>query len=371
MSTNENQTNIELIEADSFISTAFVNKILLQNITTKILNKNAFRGLSNCYLLDLSNSFIETIETHTFYRTHNINYLNLSNCGIRSIDDSAFQGISHINNINLEGNYISNITELAYLNLILDYMNYNNNTKSSLTTTVKYENNKISNELPEETNSIGLLYNNVKKNEKFLNFERNPIKCDCSVKWLIANRAYLEYILLPEFCSGPSGYDCLPIGELKVNNLAACDSRNTQINDTPPCKNLKTKLNEKNDSNEDETLGTDKEDENIDDDESSETIEVINSTFTPIMDKTIITSSARINIKYEETTVTTKKPTVIASTARTLNSLPLNTKPRHHANVSKIRVTTQKNNAYRFALSHENVFICGLFTLFNLFYFIV
>ena len=56
LSLNQNVTPIEIIEGDSFISTAFVDQIFLQGIPAKNLSKHAFRGLSYCKNLYLSNT---------------------------------------------------------------------------------------------------------------------------------------------------------------------------------------------------------------------------------------------------------------------------------------------------------------------------
>ena len=233
ISTSKNQTKIETIEPDSFISTAFVENILLQNIATKALHTNTFRGLSHCNFLDLSNSFIESIENFTFYGTKNINYLNLSNCGIRSINNDSFKETYRLKNINLEGNYLSNVSEEVYFDLILDFIN---NTAEK---TVDLE--KISN----------------KRNEVLLNFDRNPIKCDCNLKWLFKNKTFFNYIKLPRVCSGPKGYDCLTISELNINNLATCS--NESMSQNLPCEEREylNKINNHNDESYDESLNDD------------------------------------------------------------------------------------------------------------------
>ena len=123
ISKDENETKIEEIEADSFISTAFVENIYLQKIATKNLHTHSFRGLSNCNLLDLSNSYIESIENNVFFGARNIENINLSNCRIKNINNDSFKEMHRIKNINLEGNYLININENAYLHLMLNFLN--------------------------------------------------------------------------------------------------------------------------------------------------------------------------------------------------------------------------------------------------------
>jgi hypothetical protein len=281
ISTNKNQTKIETIEADSFISTAFVETILLQSISTKTLKTHAFRGLSHCSLLDLSNSFIESIEEHTFYRIKNISYLNLSNCGIKKINEAAFKNIHQIKNINLEGNYLSDINKETYLSLILDY-----------------------------TNST---FSETK--EKFLNFERNPIKCDCNLKWLLENKSFLGNIKLPGICSGPKGYDCLTMNELSVDNLATCS--NTTVFKTLPCDNLEFKMPQNK-------INDDSYDDSMDDE---------------IYDE--LNNSTLVQVQNQSTSTT--KTTTTTTTAKKFQTYFL-THPKPKTFVNKNKLVSPKNN---------------------------
>jgi hypothetical protein len=169
---------IESIEADSFISTAFVENIYLQGISAKTLHTNSFRGLSNCKILDLSSSYVEQIEANAFYRTTNIDLLNLSYTRIRHLNDYAFSGMQNIKYIDLRRNYIQRVNQTAFAQLLV------------------------------------VDDSSLKKAEKIY-FENNPIQCDCSLNWILTDHAVLSAVSLPEICAGPRGFDCLSVNEFK------------------------------------------------------------------------------------------------------------------------------------------------------------
>lgn len=207
ISTIDSKTPIKIIEADSFISTAFVENIFLQAIPCRVLYKNSFRGLSNTRLVDFSYSHIEEIQANAFYHAINIDTLNLSHCKIKTsmFNSHAFRGMHAIKEIDLRGNYISSLNEAMLSQILADFSN-----QSTL--------------------------------NKKIYFDRNPIKCDCNLSWILNNTNYLKYISLPEICAGPPGYDCLRISELVVHNLPCFNLTPDQT----PCTSLFIKYNKQN-----------------------------------------------------------------------------------------------------------------------------
>jgi hypothetical protein len=229
-----------MIEGDSFISTAFVEQIFLEGIPTKTLTTNAFRGLSYCKTLHLSNTHIEEIEANVFFRANHIDKLNLQNSRIRSLNKDAFSGMYIVDIIDLRGNYISKLARNTFEPLIQSNINL---TKENVIN---------------PTSSIRV----IEKNDKYLVakilFEQNPIQCDCSLDWIIRNKLYSNFIGLPEICAGPKGYDCLRISELTMENLACI--YNVSVVKPPSCIEMKFP-NENKQSN----LNIPDSEENIDD----------------------------------------------------------------------------------------------------------
>jgi len=222
LSLNQNVTPIEIIEGDSFISTAFVDQIFLQGIPAKNLSKHAFRGLSYCKNLYLSNTHIEEIEANSFFGANHINNVDLKNSRIKVFSRNAFTGMYNIDTIDLRSNYISKLDQNTFEPLIAFNINM-----SQLN-------------IINATSSITL----IEKNDKYLVgkilFQQNPIQCDCSLDWIIKNKVYNKYVGLPEICAGPKGYDCLRISELKYEMLATCSTLNNKANKMmPPCDEIK------------------------------------------------------------------------------------------------------------------------------------
>ena len=264
---------------------------------------NAFRGLSHCNLLDLSNSLIETIENFTFFAVKNINYLNLSNCRIRYISNDSFKEMHRIKKINLEGNYLININENTYLELIMNFLN---------------------------SSAI----NENKNNQIFINFDRNPIKCDCDLIWLLNNKTFLNYVKLPEICSGPKGYDCLKISKffsiMNNQNLSAC-SVNTSSVQKLPCD--ESQIINKNADNEDEG------EENITNNEETSTSTAVATSK--------MTTKAAIHITSKSSTVQQKTTTT----------------PTINLNKNKLVSTKSSNNRNRISLHMLVTILSSLFIL--------
>ena len=221
LSIRQNVSPIEHIEGDSFISTAFVDHIFLEGIPARVLHTNAFRGLSYCKNLHLSNTYIEHIEANAFYRANNINLLNLKYSRIKGVHEGAFRGIFNIELIDLRGNYLSTIDESSFGSLI----NYGlNEDKPS----------KIIND------SIVIIESEKDKYVvKKITFDQNPIQCDCNLMWILAKKSYSKFVSLPEICAGPKGYDCLRLTDLNVPSLKCNEKNKTQSLAKAPCDDLK------------------------------------------------------------------------------------------------------------------------------------
>jgi len=204
ISTSANSTPIVHIEPDSFISTAFVERIFLQGISARVLHRNSFRGLLNCKILDLSNSNIDEVQAHAFYHTRNVDYLNMRNCQIRSLHPNAFSGMQSVRKIDLRENYISKLSENIFKEILNDY-------------------------------DVNETMHSKAEDSKFFLFDQNPIDCDCSLRWVIESARYSKLISLPEICAGPRGYDCLRISDLRIDNLSC---QNTHGFLSFPCENL-------------------------------------------------------------------------------------------------------------------------------------
>ena len=223
ISLNQHVAPIEVIEGDSFISTAFVDQIFLDGIPAKYLNTNAFRGLSFCKALHLTNTFIEEIHANAFYRANHIEMLNLKNSRIKVLNKDAFSGMFSIDTIDLSGNYISKLSKSTFEQLIaIEPQKPNIINKSSIT-------------VIDQTDTQRYLV-------KRLLLEQNPIQCDCNMAWLLTNKAYTDHISLPEICAGPKGYDCLRVSDLTVEKLA-CSKRNDGGKEEFPCEDLEFDYN--------------------------------------------------------------------------------------------------------------------------------
>lgn len=220
LSLSQNITPIEIIEGDAFISTAFVDQIFLEGIPSKSLPTNAFRGLSYCKSLHLSNTYIEDIESNAFFRANHINRVNLQNSRIRNLNLDAFRGMYNIETIDLRGNYISKLPNTTFEPLISNNINF------------------IKENIINATSSITI----IEKNDKYLVgkllFEQNPIQCDCNLDWIIRNKQYNNFIGLPEICAGPKGYDCLRISELKIETLSCSAKTSIKKPTVLPCQDI-------------------------------------------------------------------------------------------------------------------------------------
>lgn len=221
LSLKQSISPIEYIEGDSFISTAFVDQIFLEGIPARVLSTNAFRGLSHCKNLYLSNTFIEEIEANAFYRANNIQLLNLINSRIKNINSETFRGIFNVEKIDLRGNYLTKVNKQAFETLVT--FNQNNQHTSIINESIIHIDNE--------------------KNNKFIvkkiSFEQNPIQCDCNLAWILENKFYSNSITLPEICAGPKGYDCLRINDLTIDQLPCpSNSSSNQQKAKVPCDDL-------------------------------------------------------------------------------------------------------------------------------------
>ena len=212
-----NVSPIESIEDDSFISTAFVDQIFLEGIPARVLQTNAFRGLSYCKNLHLSNTFLEQIEANAFYRANNIEVLNLKNSRLKSLHNDALRGIFSVDLIDLSGNYLSTINETTFGSLV----NFNLGEQQPRS--------KVINDSILVIDSEKSHKYNVRK----ITFDQNPIQCDCKLLWIISKKSYANYITLPQICAGPKGYDCIFFANLSVENLQCSANRSGSVPKTP------------------------------------------------------------------------------------------------------------------------------------------
>lgn len=246
ISLNQNVAPIKKIEGDAFISLAFVDQIFLDGIPSQSLATNTFRGLSYCKTIHLSNTYIEHIGANAFFRANHIENLNLINSRIRSLHKDAFSSMFKIGTIDLSGNYITKLDKGTFEQLIhledvnsLDGPNLIN--KSSIL-------------LINERNR------NQEKSVKKILLEQNPIQCDCQMMWLLKNKAYTNYISLPEICAGPRGFDCLRVSDLTVEKLSCAE-----FNKNPargPCQDLEFSYNQSQSQIVNEIFSIQKEDGN-------------------------------------------------------------------------------------------------------------
>lgn len=129
------------------------------------------------------------------------------NSRVRNVSREAFRDIFNIDVIDLRGNYLTSVAEHTFGNLLaaaaaaaLRESSANPNLTAS--TVVFIDTSRSSRFV-------------VKK----ILFEQNPIQCDCSLVWILANPAYRSAVSLPELCAGPKGYDCLRIKDIgEINN---------------------------------------------------------------------------------------------------------------------------------------------------------
>ena len=212
LSISSNPTPIEVIEGDAFITTAFVDQIILEAIPLRKLQTNAFRGLSYCRNLVLSNSGITEIEENAFLGANHIEKLDFSKSGLKHIHRNAFNGLNKIETVDLTGNYISKINRAAFEIV-----------------------------LASNQSSISLAQN---KNTKRLKLEQNPINCDCDLVWILNETKYLNQISLPQICAGPKGFDCLRLNELSIENLACASNSNKRID--LPCSDAEFDIGKAN-----------------------------------------------------------------------------------------------------------------------------
>jgi hypothetical protein len=202
-----------------------VDQIFLEGIPAKLIHRNAFRGLSFCKNLYLTNSHIQEIEENAFHRTNNINKLNLMNSKLKTIHNNAFNGAFNIHTIDLRGNYLTSINKTTFGELIMPNLDYLNEMNQRF----KLENDSI------------ILLDNINPSEKYVKkilFDQNPIQCDCSLGWLLNKKMYSESITFPEICAGPKGYDCLRISDITIDSLPCNDNNELKPTNKVPCEDL-------------------------------------------------------------------------------------------------------------------------------------
>lgn len=236
LSLKEHRSPIEIIEEDSFITTAFVDEIHLEGIPARHLGQHAFRGLSHCKSLLLTHTHIEHIHSGAFIHANHIKRLSLMNSRVRNVSREAFRDIFNIDVIDLRGNYLTNVGEHTFGNLLAAAA------AAAAAATAA---------LPESSGQPpAIVYYDGSRQNRFvvkkILFEQNPIQCDCSLVWILANPAYRSAVSLPELCAGPKGYDCLRIkdidsGELICPNLTLKSSTNNNKNNLVnaiPCDDI-------------------------------------------------------------------------------------------------------------------------------------
>lgn len=130
------------------------------------------------------------------------------NSRVRNVSREAFRDIFNIDVIDLRGNYLTNVAEHTFGNLLA--------AAAAAALPESSSNQKM-------TTSAVMFFDASRLNRfvvKKILFEQNPIQCDCSLVWILANPAYRSAVSLPELCAGPKGYDCLRIKDIgKINNF--------------------------------------------------------------------------------------------------------------------------------------------------------
>lgn len=195
----------------------------MEGIPAKVIHRNAFRGLSFCKNLHLTNTHLQEIEENAFHRTNNIQKLSFMNSRLKNIHNNAFNGAFNIETIDLRGNYLTSINKTTFGDLIMPNLEYLNEQNQQF----KLENESI------------ILLDNVNPSERYVKkilFEQNPIQCDCNLKWLLNKKIYSDSITFPEICAGPKGYDCLRLSDLDVDTLPCNDKNQKEIK--VPCQDL-------------------------------------------------------------------------------------------------------------------------------------
>ncbi len=190
-----------------------------------MIHRNAFRGLSFCKNLYLTNTHIQEIEENAFHRTNNINKLSLMNSRLKTIHNNAFNGAFNIHTIDLRGNYLTSINKTTFGELIMPNLDYLNEMNQRF----RLENDSI------------ILLDNINPSEKYVKkilFDQNPIQCDCSLGWLLNKKMYSESITFPEICAGPKGYDCLRISDLTIDSLPCNENNQLKATGKVPCEDL-------------------------------------------------------------------------------------------------------------------------------------
>ena len=223
LSHHVNATPISVIEEDSFISTAFVDRIFLESVPLKRIQTNAFRGLSYCKNLLLSFSGVEEIEANAFFRANHIEKLSLHRSRLKRIHANAFNEMRHVETIDLRENYISKLSKNVFEAVVAARPSSDDES-----------------ETPEQQQQAR------RSDTKRLLLEQNPLHCDCNLAWILNNTYYLNQISLPEICAGPKGYDCLRLSELSIDSLACTASGGTPVNKSPnelPCSDIVFDLN--------------------------------------------------------------------------------------------------------------------------------
>jgi hypothetical protein len=216
LSLDYKRTPIEAIEGDSFISTAFVDHIYLDGVHAKTVATNAFRGLSYCKNLHMSNTFVEEIEANAFYRANNIQKLVMRNSRLKRVNRDAFRGVFNVDLIDLRGNYLNRIDQATFEHLLPN---------AAAAGHPLYKNDSSSIVLIDEKERAADSKNSH-RNRK-LQFEQNPIQCDCNLMWILNSKLYSSLVGLPEICAGPKGYDCLRLVEVTKDKVL-CSNRTTQ-----------------------------------------------------------------------------------------------------------------------------------------------
>lgn len=226
LSHHVNATPITVIEEDSFISTAFVDRIFLESIPMKRVQTNAFRGLSFCKNLLLSFSGVEEIEANAFFHANHIEKLSLHRSRLKRIHANAFNEMRHVETIDLRENYISKLNKNVFEAVVAAR--------------------------PSADHGGGSSSGQLARPKRLL-LEQNPLHCDCNLAWILNNTHYLSQISLPEICAGPKGYDCLRLSELSIDSLA-CTASGLPINKPAnelPCSDIVFDLNNKTPSDKD------------------------------------------------------------------------------------------------------------------------
>lgn len=144
------------------------------------------------------------------------------NSRVRNVSREAFRDIFNVDVIDLRGNYLNSVAANTFESLLQAAVAASSDAaadSSSSHVRMPLDINGASGGGAGAglTTSAVMFFDGSRGNRfvvKKILFEQNPIQCDCSLVWILANPAYRNAVSLPELCAGPKGYDCLRIRDI-------------------------------------------------------------------------------------------------------------------------------------------------------------